>query len=600
MYREIVRRLFVIMALLAFGVSIAVGQASVTLPQDESVQNANAQDASVKVRVSPPEAYIFVDGHPFAHRSQTIVLPAGEHSIGVYNYGFVPHVTTVNLQPGKNPEIVARLEPVPGKVTGPWGKVQIEGTANDKAAVFLNGIKPEYFVGYVDEINNGKLFHQKLVLPVGTYQLMLVNPKESEPFYSEAIEVKPNERVIVNVAKNTKSYEKWHGVGSKESRSRFRAGGASTAISVAPVTGSFTADKNAIKCGEPVTLTWKSTEAAETTMTASPQEQVAPNGERTESPTKTTTYTFQAKGPGGIVTHSQTVNVDPTVQTALTASPAEVHYRRIDDKVVDPGTTTLAWTADNAQTASMDPLGAVATKGERQVPAAPKATKVGPVDEMATYTLTANNNCGGSDKSMAAVHITGTIEPLPSVPLASVFFPTNYPTEKNPQIGLLKGEQEKLAAAVEGFKKFLEYDPDAKIKILANADPRSSNEYNMALSERRGNIVKEHLVALGVKENKIEVVPQGETQLLDRAAVRTLEDENPDSIDRPITSGLVQAYNRRVDLLMIPTQKPIQQSVRFFPEDSSAATLLMKNKQPNVSMVEKASEMAGTTTASNK
>lgn len=600
MYREIVRRLFVIMALLAFGVSIAVAQASVTVPQEESVQNANAQDASVKVRVSPPEAYIFVDGHPFAHRSQTIVLPSGEHTIGVYNYGFVPHVTTVNLQPGANPEIVARLEPVPGKVTGPWGKVQIEGTANDKAAVFLNGIKPEYFVGYVDEINNGKLFHQKLVLPVGSYQLMLVNPRESEPFYSEAIEVKPNERVIVNVAKNTKSYEKWHGVGSKESRSRFRAGGASTAISVAPVTGSFAVDKNAIKCGESVKLSWKSAEAAETTINASPSEQVQANGERTDSPTRTTTYTFQAKGPGGIVTQSQTVNVDPTVQTVLTASPAEVHYRRIDDKVVDPGTTTLAWTADNAQTASIDQMGSVATKGDRQVSAAPKKTDVGPVDEMVTYTLSARNDCGGSDKSLAAVHITGTIEPLPSVPLASVFFPTNYPTEKNPQIGLLNSEQEKLTAAVKGFNKFLEYDPDAKIKILANADPRSSNEYNMTLSERRGNIVKEHLVALGVKENKIEVVPQGETQLLDRAAVKTLEDENPDTIDRPITSGLVQAYNRRVDLLMIPTKKPIQQSVRYFPDDSATTKLLMKNGQPNLSMVEKASETAGTTTASNK
>jgi hypothetical protein len=165
---------------------------------------------------------------------------------------------------------------------------------------------------------------------------------------------------------------------------------------------------------------------------------------------------------------------------------------------------------------------------------------------------------------------------------------------------LLKGEQEKLTAAVEGFKKFLEYDPDARIKILANTDRRSSNEYNMALSERRGNIVKEHLVALGIKEDRIEVVPQGEMQLLDIAAVKTLEDENPDSIDRPITSGLVQAYNRRVDLLMIPTKKPIQQSVRFFPEDSAEATLLQRNAQPKLGLVQKASETAGTTTASNK
>ena len=81
---------------------------------------AMAQDATVKVRVSPPEAYIFVDGQPFAHRSQTIALPVGEHKIGVYNYGYVPQVQDVNLEPGKNPEIVARLEKVPERVTGPW------------------------------------------------------------------------------------------------------------------------------------------------------------------------------------------------------------------------------------------------------------------------------------------------------------------------------------------------------------------------------------------------------------------------------------------------------------------------------------------------
>ena len=137
MYRTIMSRFVIIAAVLALGVSIA-----------------SAQDASVKVRVSPPEAYIFVDGQPFAHRSQTINLSAGEHTIGVYNYGFVPQVQTVTLQAGRNPEIVARLQAVPGSVSGPWGRIQIEGNVNDKAAVFINGVKPEYFVGHIDEMNH--------------------------------------------------------------------------------------------------------------------------------------------------------------------------------------------------------------------------------------------------------------------------------------------------------------------------------------------------------------------------------------------------------------------------------------------------------------
>ncbi len=570
MFREIVRRFFVIAALLAFGATFAVSQ----------------ENATVKVRVSPPEAYIFVDGQPFAHRSQTISLTPGQHTIGVYNYGFVGQSQTVNLEPGKNPEIVARLEAVPGNVSGPWGKVQIEGNANDKAAVFINEQKPDYFVGHIDEMNNGVMFHQKLVLPVGTYQLILVNPGETQAFFSEKIEVRNNQRVKVNVAKNTQTYENWHGVGKHESRVRFKAGGPSTAISVAPVTGTFSIDKNDIHCGETVTLSWTSTEAAETFIAASPAMAVEKNGQRTESPTHTTTYTFTAKGPGGIVNQQQTVHVDPTVQTALTANPVEVTYRRIDDKVIVPGNTTLNWTAHNAQAASIDPLGSVATNGEKTIPAAPKKTDVGPVDEMATYVLVATNNCGGSDKSLAAVHITGTIEPLPVVPLASVFFPTAYPMENHPQVGLLTSQNEALSEAVAGFKKFLEYDPDTKIKILGFADPRSSDEYNLALSQRRIQIVKDALIALGVPESQLDgVEAKGETQQLDKDAVKKIEEEN--GMDRRITTSLLYAYNRRVDLVMVPKLKPEQASKVIFPKGTKDARILENGR--GFRMIEKAS-----------
>jgi hypothetical protein len=583
MYRKGVRRIVVIAAFLAF-----------------SVTSALAQDtATVKVRVSPPEAYIFVDGQPFTHRSQTITLTAGEHTIGVYNYGFVPQVQTVTLQPGKNPEIVARLEAVPGNVSGPWGKVEISGASNDKAAVFLNEMKPDFFVGHIDELNNGTLFHQKLVLPVGTYQLILVNPKETQPFYSEKIEVKPNERVIVHVKDGRQTYEKWHSVGKTETRERFKAGGPTTAITVAPVIGSFTADKNDIKCGETVQLSWSSSEAAEITIAASPGIQVPANGQRTDSPTQTTTYTFQAKGPGGIVTHSATVHVDPTVQTALKASPAEVHYRRIDDKVIDPGTSTLAWSAANAQKAAIDPLGTVRMNGQQAVPAAPKKTDVGPVDEMATYVLVASNNCGGSDKSLAAVHITGTIEPLPVVPLASIFFPTAYPTEQHPDVGLLNSQYELLSDAVAGFKKFLEYDPEARLKVIANTDPRSPDDYNLALSARRGKIVKDALIALGVAEASIEVEAKGETQQLDQAAVKTLEEAN--GMHRPLTDALEHAYNRRADLLMIPKVKPEQLSKQVFPPSGSKETKILESSAvKEFRAVEKASKAISTASAAGQ
>ncbi len=567
-----VRRLFVAAALLAFGVSFAL-----------------AQDATVKVRVSPPEAYIFVDGQPVAHRSQTITVTPGQHTIGVYNYGFKPQVETRQFEAGKNPEFVARLEALPGSDTGPWGKVQLEGTANDKAAVYINGMKPEFFVGHVDEFNNNIGPTQKLVLPIGTYQLFIVNPKETQPVYSGQIEVKNNERVIVNVGHNTTRYEKWHSGGKKNTRARFNAGGPSTTVAVLPVTGTFSVDKNDVKCAEPVTLTWTSAEAAETTIAASPVVEVAPSGQRTDNPTHTTTYVFTAKGPGGIVTQSQTVHVDPTVQTALKADPIELKYRRIDDKVIVPANTTLFWRAENAHQAAIDPpLGSVQMTGQQTIAAEPKTTAIGPVDEMVTYIIAANNLCGGSDKSLAAVHILGTIEPLPVVPLTSIFFPTAWPTTKNPELGLLNGQNDLLKDTVAGFNKFLEYDPDARIKLVAHTDHRSSDDYNMKLSDRRADLVKAALIALGVDASKIEMVPEGETPQLDEAAVKQLEQAA--GMNRKITDPLVHAYNRRVDLFMIPKVKPEQASKQVFPpRGSKEVKVLESNGFPGMGTVKKLS-----------
>ncbi|HSM87331.1 MAG TPA: OmpA family protein, partial [Candidatus Limnocylindrales bacterium] len=139
----------------------------------------------------------------------------------------------------------------------------------------------------------------------------------------------------------------------------------------------------------------------------------------------------------------------------------------------------------------------------------------------------------------------------------------------------LNSQNERLSEAVAGFKKFLEYDPQTKIKIIANADDRSSEEANMALSERRARIVKDALIALGVDEARIEMEAKGETQLLDKAAVKGLEEAN--GMRRPLTKALVHAYNRRADLVMIPTEKPEQQSRQVFPPRGSRESNVLES-----------------------
>src|SRR4029077_15265365 len=101
---------------------------------------------------------------------------------------------------------------------------------------------------------------------------------------------------------------------------------------------------------------------------------------------------------------------------------------------IEQGNTTLNWSASNSDAASIDSLGSVDTTGTKSVTPSPKQTNEGPVDEEFKYTLTATNVCGGSDTKTVAVRLKGSIEPIPAVLLNSVFFPTDYPSNKDPAL----------------------------------------------------------------------------------------------------------------------------------------------------------------------
>jgi len=49
-----------------------------------------------------------------------------------------------------------------------------------------------------------------------------------------------------------------------------------------------------------------------------------------------------------------------------------------------------------------------------------------------------------------------------------------------------------------------------RITIEGHADARGTNEYNLALGERRGNAVKEYMAGLGVAADRILVISKGE------------------------------------------------------------------------------------------
>lgn len=367
------------------------------------------------MNVTPEEAYIFVDGQPLIHRSNTLTLAAGDHTIGVYNYGFVPQIQKLYIEKGDNPVLNARLQPVAGMVSGPWGRIQIEGVHGD-TLVFLNDTKPEFFVAHSDEANNNFLNKQQIIAPVGTHKLFLVNHKNNQTIWSGSVEVKANERLILYTNRGTNGemvYKDWPEGPKISSLKRFEAGTATATIAVAAVTGKLVADRETVGCGQPVRLSWTSTEGVRTTIMADNQLlSESASGELSLTPKQTTTYEFRTMGPGGTVSSTVAVHVDNTVKTTLVPSTTELRFVKVGDKMVEQSSANLNWTAVNADAVHLEPIGTISgTSGSEKVLAVPVKTSEGTVDETQLYKITATNACGGSDSSVASLHLTGSIAP---------------------------------------------------------------------------------------------------------------------------------------------------------------------------------------------
>src|ERR1700685_2807537 len=87
-----------------------------------------AQDGKLKIKVTPPQAYVFVDGNAINDGSHAMKLAAGKHTVVVVNYGYKISSQDVNIEAGKTTDLNVALEAYGDKVAGPWGRVYITGT----------------------------------------------------------------------------------------------------------------------------------------------------------------------------------------------------------------------------------------------------------------------------------------------------------------------------------------------------------------------------------------------------------------------------------------------------------------------------------------
>ncbi|MGA8145784.1 MAG: OmpA family protein [Candidatus Acidiferrales bacterium] len=547
-----------------------------------------AQDGKLKIKVTPKQAYLFVDGQAIREGNQTVSLSAGKHTIAVVNYGYKIQTQDVNIDAGKTTDVNITLEAYGGTVAGPYGDVEFHG--DERAAVLSNGSTPKYFVGHVDEFNWDWIWHQNLLLPAGTHHITVT--RKGKDVWSGDVTVVAGKKVVVDLAKGTQKTVDWKRGTQLKDLPRFKAGIASATVAVSPVTGSFSASTSQINCGDSSNLTWQTSETVDANISGVGS--VATSGSQSVSPKATTTYDFSAPGPGGTVKGSATVNVNTKVDASITADPAEVHYRKIGEKVITQDSSTITWKTSNAQDAQLNGS-KVDVNGSQQVKAEPADTTQVPdgqpartVDESKTFTLNATNTCGGSSTQTANLHVTGSVEPIPAVVLQSIFYPTDYPDKRNPQVGLVKSQQLELATLAGGFKKYLEYDSDAKLSIEAFADTRGSKGHNQDLSERRVERIKQYLVDQGIAADKVQTAAYGKERPMPKADVKSLEQTNPNQPPKARARNVTgdwYAYNRRADIVLLPSGK---KSAQFYPHNADDSGLMWQIPKPALKKVQAA------------
>ncbi|MGZ4819388.1 MAG: OmpA family protein [Terriglobales bacterium] len=212
-------------------------------------------------------------------------------------------------------------------------------------------------------------------------------------------------------------------------------------------------------------------------------------------------------------------------------------------------------------------------------------------------TATVNATCTDSRGLTASTTSSVTVNnpPPPPAPvvdkalearllLHSVYFVTAKPTEKEPNAGMVKSQEQTLVALATDFKKYLEAKPDAHLTLEGHADVRGSVPYNQALSERRVARVRSLLIENGVPEASLTTKAFGKQENLTPAEVKAAVEQNPELTKEERARVLrnmkiiVWASNRRVDVTL-NIEGQTTTSVRQYPFNAADSLALIGGRE---------------------
>ncbi|MFV0437172.1 MAG: peptidoglycan-associated lipoprotein Pal [Desulfopila sp.] len=113
------------------------------------------------------------------------------------------------------------------------------------------------------------------------------------------------------------------------------------------------------------------------------------------------------------------------------------------------------------------------------------------------------SDAAGTEESLDTAASGGISEGRTSAPMLPVYFDFDASG--------IRGDQQ---SRIQVNADFLNQKPDVTIRIEGNCDQRGTNEYNMALGERRALAAKKYLVHLGIAESRMSTVSYGEERAL--------------------------------------------------------------------------------------
>jgi peptidoglycan-associated lipoprotein len=189
---------------------------------------------------------------------------------------------------------------------------------------------------------------------------------------------------------------------------------------------------------------------------------------------------------------TEPVRPAPTIQ--LSADPSTI--QRGEE-------TTLTWSAANSDAVVIDGgVGTVAASG---------SVKVSPL-ESTTYTAVASG--GGRDvRSSARVTV---VRPAPSTDIEETDIQALRRLINEGKISPVFFDYDSAELTTdarrvleENAKWFREY-PGVRIIVEGHCDERGTEEYNLALGDRRATAARDYLVQLGIRENLLDAVSYGE------------------------------------------------------------------------------------------